>query len=163
MKKQIAGALLLGLVIAFGCSRPPVREFADASLPLTNSTPIDLNAAITQAGAESKIVLLDFTGSDWCGPCMQLHKQVFAQPEFEAYAQSNLVFLAIDFPMKYRLPEETAATNNFLAEKFDVHGFPTLIALNGHGKEIWRRVGFVTGERPAEFISTLNALKSKAP
>jgi thioredoxin-related protein len=135
MKKQIAGILLLGILIAFGCSRPPV----------VNSAPVDLNAALAQAKAQNKLVLMEFTGSDWCPPCMKLQKEIFSRSAFQAYAQSNLVFLTIDFPNEFQLPPAAGATNAFLAEKFDVQGYPTLIALNGDGKEIWRQVGSFDG------------------
>jgi thioredoxin-related protein len=85
MKKQIAGILLLGILIAFGCSRPPV----------VNSAPVDLNAALAQAKAQNKLVLMEFTGSDWCPPCMKLQKEIFSRSAFQAYAQSNLVFLTL--------------------------------------------------------------------
>ncbi len=146
MRKQIAGILFLGLVIAFGCSRAPVREQTNASLPVTNTPPLDLNAAIARAGAEHKLVLLDFTGSDWCPPCMQMHEEIFSRPEFQTYAESNLVFLTVDFPLKtFRLTPEAGATNDFLQAKFNVEGFPTLVALDGEGKEIWRHSSFLSG------------------
>jgi thioredoxin-related protein len=162
MRKRIAEILLLGLVIAFGCSPGPVREQQNTSLPLTNAPPIDLNAAIARAGAEHKLVLLDFTGSDWCGPCMALHKELFALPEFHSYAESNLVFFAVDFPSKYRLSSESAATNDFLAAKFSVSAFPTLIMLDGSGNKIWQQVGFTPGTAPKEWFATFDTLKTKS-
>ena len=146
MRKQIAGLLLLGLLIAFGCSRGPIREQNNASLPITNSPPVDLNAALAEAQTQHKLVLLDFTGSDWCPPCMQLHKEIFSRPEFQSYAESNLVFLTVDFPLKtFRLTPEAAATNDLLMAKFNIEGYPTLVALDGQGKEIWRHLGFLDG------------------
>lgn len=144
-----------------GCSRETARERADGSGPLTNSAAIDLNASIAKAGAEKKIVLLDFTGSDWCGPCMQLHSEIFEQPDFKSYAESNLVFLVVDFPTKYRLPADASATNEWLAEKFGVDGFPTLIALDGRGKKLWQQVGF-SGGNSKEWIATLDSVRAKA-
>lgn len=122
-----------------------MHEQADASAPLTNAAPIDLDAAIAQARAGNKLVLLDFTGSDWCPPCMELHDRIFSQPEFRSYAASNLVFLTVDFPQKYRLSPDAGKTNDLLATKFDVEGFPTLVALDGNGKELWRHLGYVDG------------------
>jgi thioredoxin-related protein len=161
MTKKVIGLLALGMLIAFGCSRETAREQMNPTAPLTNAPPIHLDAAMAQAAAEHKMVLLDFTGSDWCGPCMQLHSDVFARPEFESYAQSNLVFLTVDFPSKYQFSPETAATNDWLAKKFDVNAFPTLIALDSHGNRIWRHVGFIGVNGPKEWIETLNAVKLK--
>jgi thiol-disulfide isomerase/thioredoxin len=60
----------------------------------------DYAAALAQAGREKKLVLLNFTGSDWCPPCKRLEADVFSRPEFRAYAAKNLVFVKIDFPRK---------------------------------------------------------------
>jgi thiol-disulfide isomerase/thioredoxin len=128
---------------------------------LTNSPPADLNGALAQAKAENKLVFLDFTGSDWCPPCIQLHKEIFSRPEFQAYAESNLVFLTIDFPEKFHLPPDTRATNQLLKTKFKLEGFPTLVALNGDGKEVWRHTGIVDGGL-RELTAALNATKAKA-
>ena len=157
--KRIQGISLLGLIIAFGCSREPMREQSDAATPVTNSAPVDLRAAVAQAKAENKTVLLDFTGSDWCPPCMELHKKVFSQPEFQAYAQSNLVFVTLDFPQKFHLPPDASATNELLSAQFNIEGFPTLLALNGDGKEIWRHLGYIDGGFK-ELKSSLDAAKS---
>src|SRR5882757_5440411 len=145
MIKKILGLSILGLIIAFGCSREPGRERAEASSPLTNSAPIDLNGAIARAKTENKLVFLDFTGSDWCPPCMALHKEIFSKPEFQAYAESNLVFLVVDFPKNFHLSADAGATNDFLAGKFNIEGYPTLVALDGEGKEVWRHLGFIDG------------------
>lgn len=160
--RKVLGLFLLGLWIAFGCSRENMREQASATTPLTNAAPIDLNAAISQAKSQNKLVLLDFTGSDWCPPCMQLHKEIFSQDQFQSYANSNLVFVTVDFPSKYHLPEAASATNDLLSAKFNIEGFPTLVALDGEGKEIWRHLGFIDGG-PKELAKQLDSAKAKAP
>jgi protein disulfide-isomerase len=161
MIKRLIGISFLALLAA-GCMRQIAREQQNLSLPLTNSPPLNLDAAVARAAAEHKIVLIDFTGSDWCGPCMALHREVFARPEFESYAQSNLVFLVADFPARYRLSPEASATNDSLAAKFDVTGFPTLIALDGQGNKIWRQVGFLPGSSAKGMFATLDQVKAKA-
>jgi len=160
MTKKVIGLLILGLLIAISCSRGPMREYVDSSTPLKNSQPIDLSKSLAQAKAGNKLVLLDFTGSDWCGPCMELHENVLSKPEFQAYAESNLVFLTVDFPSKYHLPDAVNETNNFLSGKFKVEGFPTLVALNSDGKEVWRQLGWMGGS-PKGLISELNDAKLK--
>src|SRR5438093_919127 len=70
-----------------------------ALLPLTTAAATwltDLPAAQAAAKAEKKIVLLDFTGSDWCGWCIRLKNEVFSQPEFDAFANANLVLVEVD-------------------------------------------------------------------
>jgi thioredoxin-related protein len=144
---------ILGLVILAACSPSPS--------PVTNSPPIQLDAALTQAKAANKLVLLDFTGSDWCPPCMELHKKVFSRPEFQAYAGSNLVFLVVDFPQKFHLSAEATATNQLLATKFNIDGFPTLVAVDADGKEIWRHLGYIDGGLK-ELTNDLADARSKA-
>jgi protein disulfide-isomerase len=145
MTKRILGIAILGLIIAFGCSHEPMRQQADPSVPLTNAAPIDLNSAVAKAKAENKIVFLDFTGSDWCPPCIEMHEKIFSQPKFLTYAESNLIFLTVDFPLKFRLPPDAGATNDLLSARFDAEGVPTFVALNGDGKEIWRHLGSIDG------------------
>ena len=142
--------------------RPIVREQQNSSLPLSNSPPINLDAAVAQAAAEHKIVLIDFTGSDWCVPCIALRREVFGQPEFASYAQSNLVFVVADFPGKYRLSPEANATNDLLAARFGIRGFPTLVALDGQGNKIWQQAGFSPSSGSAELLATLDEVKAKA-
>jgi protein disulfide-isomerase len=89
-----------------------------------------------------------------------LHDTIFSKPEFQAYADSNLIFLTVDFPFKYHLPDAVNATNDFLSAKFDVEGFPTLLALNGNGKEVWRHIRTIEGG-PKELISMLDEAKLK--
>lgn len=158
---SILAWLIPGWLIVAGCMQEPVREQANASLPLKDSPAIDLDGSVAQAAAENKLVLLDFTGSDWCGPCMELHKEVLEQPDFKSYAKSNLVFLVVDFPAGYRLSKEENDTNNFLAAKFGVYAFPTLVALDGKGKKIWKQVGFMPGTEPKRLIATIDDARGK--
>ena len=162
MIKRMLGFAILGLLFLAGCAPRPVQEQVDLSLPLSNSPPIDLNAALLRAKSENKLVLLDFNGTDWCGPCIRLREEVFAQPEFQSYAGSNIVFVAVDFPLKYRLSNEANATNDFLAAKFGVSGFPTLVALDGDGNKLWQRLGLFSGDSPGKLIVTFDSLKSKS-
>ena len=138
-----------------------MHEQADPSTPLTNSPPINLAASVVRAKTENKIVLLDFEGSDWCPPCIELEKKIFSQPDFQAYADSNLVFLHVDFPAKFHLPPEAAATNDLLSVQFDAEGVPIMIALNGDGKEIWRHRGPFDGGFK-ELAGELDAVRSQA-
>ena len=60
----------------------------------------DYARALEKAKAENKRVLLDFTGSDWCGPCIELRKRVLSRPDFAAYAEKNLILVEIDYPKR---------------------------------------------------------------
>jgi len=162
MAKQTISILFVGLLILSGCIGQPAREQVNMSLPLRDTRAIDLNASLARAQAEHKIILLEFTGSDWCPPCRRLHNNVFARPEFASYAQSNLIFLVVDFPSKYRMPPEANATNDWLASKFGVVAFPTVIALDGEENKLWRHLGYLGDDGAKEWMSKLEALKAKA-
>lgn len=111
----------------------------------------DLPKAQAQAKAENKTVLLNFTGSDWCGWCIRLHKEVFSQPEFSEYAKKNLVLVEVDFPTKKKLSAAQKEANDALAKKYNIKGYPTIILLNGDGKKVGE-TGYVKGG-PKAFIA----------
>ena len=111
----------------------------------------DYKAALEQAAKENKPVLLDFTGSDWCGWCIKLNKETFSQPEFKKFAEKNLIPVDIDFPNNKPQSAAVKKQNEELQQKFGVEGFPTLILLNSQGKEIARNAGYLPGG-PKAFI-----------
>jgi protein disulfide-isomerase len=104
----------------------------------------DLAKAQAQANAEKKMVMLDFTGSDWCGWCIKLNKEVFSTDEFAEYAKKNLVLVEVDFPRKKQLSAEQKKANQALQEKYKIQGYPTLIVLDGEGKKVGE-LGYVAG------------------
>lgn len=111
----------------------------------------DVHAALDKARLENKFVLLDFTGSDWCGWCQRLKSEVFDQPEFAAFAQVNLVMVEVDFPHhKPQSPEQKAA-NDQLAGTYHITGFPTLIYLNQFSQQV--AIGGYIAGGPKSFIA----------
>jgi protein disulfide-isomerase len=120
----------------------------------------DLPKALAQAKAENKIVLLDFTGSDWCVWCMKFDNDVLSQPEFASYAKTNLVMVMLDFPNVIKQTEALKKSNQELQAKFRVDGFPTYVALTPDGKEIGRQVGYLSGG-PQAFIAELEKFRKQ--
>jgi thioredoxin-related protein len=140
MKPKLILTLWMALILAAtGCNRGDSSQTQSHAAP---TGPIDFEAEVSRAKAENKLLFLDFTGSDWCPPCMMLEKEVFSQPEFKRYAQDHLVFVVVDFPRRTRLPVAIQEANNRLAEKFNVEAFPTLVVVDASGNEVWRQVGF---------------------
>jgi thioredoxin-related protein len=117
----------------------------------------DLPKAQAAAKAEKKLVLLDFTGSDWCGWCIKLNKEVFSQPEFAEYAKKNLVCVEVDFPSKKKLSAEQKQANDALAKKYKIEGYPTIVVLDGDGKKVGK-LDYMKGG-PKAFIAELDKLK----
>lgn len=105
----------------------------------------DFEAAKAKAAAENKPLLLDFTGSDWCGWCIKLDKEVFSQDAFKAYAKDSLVLVEIDFPRdSSKLPKGVAEQNEALAQTYGVRGFPTILVLSPKG-ELVEKTGYQRG------------------
>lgn len=102
----------------------------------------DLEKAFEQAKAEKKSVLVEFTGSDWCPPCIAMRKNVFTKKEFVDAASKNFVLVELDFPNGDKAMKEK---NQPYAEKYDIEGFPTIILFNSDGKEFTR---FFASEYP---------------
>lgn len=120
----------------------------------------DVPKAVEKAKAEKKLVMLDFTGSDWCGWCIKLNKEIFSQPEFVEYAQKNIVAVELDFPRSKQQSDELKKANKELQKKYSIRGYPTIVVLNGEGKEVGR-LGYMKGG-PKAFIEELEKLKKKA-
>ncbi len=112
----------------------------------------DLAKAKELAKKEKKSVLVEFTGSDWCPPCIHMRKEVFSKQEFVNQVKKNYVLVELDFPKK---DAELAKKNRPLAEEYKIDGYPTIILLDSEGKEFSR---FTASEYPDidSFVKALN-------
>ena len=124
MKNKIAFTLI-GLLHALGCDYDPGAHNGPAHklVPDPRAEKIwgsDLAAAQARAKTSGKLVFIDFTGSDWCPPCMALHDNVLTQPEFLDYADKNLELVEINFPRNKPLNVSVELANKSLAEKYKV-------------------------------------------
>lgn len=106
--------------------------------------------ALAEAKEGNKLVLLDFTGSDWCGWCVKLDEEVFSKTDFKKFAKENLVLVELDYPHSKRQTKKLVEQNLALKDKFQVRGFPTLIVVDAEGKEQARWGGY-----SASFLSEL--------
>ena len=115
-----------------------------ASRPLSANTDWETNykKAQDEAKTGSKLLFLEFTGSDWCPPCILMEKEVLSQPEFKDYAKKNLVLVEVDFPRRTMQPEEVKKQNQELAERYQIEVFPTVLLVNSEGKVVWKYYGF---------------------
>jgi len=107
------------------------------------------------AKKENKLVLVDFTGSDWCVACIRIEKEVFTKPAFIEYAKKNLVLVRLDFPLDNKQPAALKAANDALQAKYKVDGFPVFFEMKPDGTVVWTQEGFVGGS-PSEFIALLD-------
>ncbi len=120
MKTVLFSALLISL-LSLGFINAPQEQLTWHS---------NYQEAVKKAQKENKRLLLNFTGSDWCGWCIKLDKEVFSQKEFVEYADKNLVCVKLDFPRAKKLPETEVQQNYKLQEKYQVQGYPTIIILD---------------------------------
>ncbi|MFN0066879.1 MAG: thioredoxin family protein [Limisphaerales bacterium] len=102
----------------------------------------DATLAQTKARTEGRMVMLEFTGSDWCPPCKKMAAEVFPSAEFKAFAGKNLVPVKLDFPQRTKLPAAQQQANDALAKKYGVNAFPTLIFLRPDGSKAGELVGY---------------------
>ncbi|PYI41658.1 MAG: hypothetical protein DMF12_09465 [Verrucomicrobia bacterium] len=118
----------------------------------------DYKKAQEEAKAGNKILLLNFTGSDWCGWCIKFDRDVLSQPQFKEFARNNLVLVELDFPRVKTQSAELQKQNRQLAQQYEVVGFPTIIALNSDGQKLWEYDGYFAGG-PEAFIAELEKLR----
>ena len=143
----IAVAFLVWSTMAMAAESGSATPLADAAKPSTEAALVwstDYQAALKEAAAAHKPVLLDFTGSDWCIWCHRLHDEVFAQAPFETYARENLVLVEVDFPRQHPLPDKVKEQNDKLAAKFGIDGYPTVVMVDPEGTELGR-TGYMEG------------------
>jgi thioredoxin-related protein len=124
----------------------------------------DYEQALATAKAAKKCVLLNFTGSDWCGPCIELRKVVFSKAAFLNYAKANLILVELDYPRRKALPEKVVKQNERLMQQYgiDKSGYPTVILLNPDGKSLGQLEGY-SGQRPGDIIMWVEKLCGKSP
>jgi thiol:disulfide interchange protein len=114
----------------------------------------DYAGAVAQAKKEHKMVLLDFTGSDWCSWCQRTDKEVFETQKFKDYASKKLVLLRVDFPRDKPQADAIKDQNAKLMEKYGIAAFPTLVVLGPDQKVVYSQLGYKDGGADA-FIDHL--------
>ncbi len=118
---------------------------------------MDYDAATKLAKEKDLPLLINFTGSDWCGWCKLMDKEVYAKPAWGEYAADHLVTVTIDFPNdKSIVPEEYVARNKKLSEKFGVQGYPTYMILDSDGETVLGQLGAGRDKTPDSFIAEVN-------
>lgn len=120
----------------------------------------DFAAAKAQAKAEKKDLLIDFTGSDWCGWCIKLDEEVFSKDEFQKFAPQHFVLVKLDYPRnKDLVTEAIQAQNKELAKTYQVQGYPTIL-LTDHDGRVYGQTGYQDGG-PEKYNTHLADLKKK--
>ena len=119
----------------------------------------DMTAAMTAAREADRDILIDFTGSDWCPPCIALHENVFSQDVFKEAARERFELVVMDFPQNSELPEATAAQNDQWAARIGLEAFPTVLLLDSRARAYGKMAGY-SGEGVEAFIAQLDEMQA---
>ena len=144
MRKYFITSILI-VIVTLCCSKTEATNWET-----------DFEKASSSANASGKYILLDFSGSDWCGWCIRLEKEVFSQDAFKDFAEENLVCVLVDFPSAKKQTEELKKQNLDLARKYDIKGYPTIIILGPDGKPVGK-TGYLQGG-PWEYVRHLKKI-----
>lgn len=150
----MSASRLARIAVAAMCVSVPARAAGDAWMT-------DFDAAKEAAAKTDRHLLVDFSGSDWCGWCIRLDDEVFAKPEFAAGATNDFVLCVLDFPQKpenrAKIPEAAQKRNQELMKQHGVQGFPTVLLFDAKGA-LYSRTGYREGG-PAPYLAHLADLK----
>ena len=162
---------MIAFVVSSFNAKPALPE--DETKGLTWHT--DLDEVHQLSEKSGKPIFGFFTGSDWCGWCHKLQREVFAKEAFITWANENVILLELDFPRKTQLPAELAKQNRELQQAFQVSGYPTIwifnadkdketdhFSLSALGKLGYPR-GAEAGKEEVKFIADANAVLAKNP
>lgn len=120
----------------------------------------DFEAAKKQAAGSKKDLLINFTGSDWCGWCIKLVNEVFKHDAFKNGVKDTFVLVELDFPKdKTKVSDEVRAQNEKLNKKYGVEGFPTILLTDADGRP-YATTGYQKGG-PEKYVAHLNELRTK--
>ena len=120
--------------------------------------------AAKEASASHKLIMVNFSGSDWCGPCIRLRKEILESAAFEGYAKENLILVRADFPRqkKNQLDKDQVKRNETLADQFNPDGkFPFTLLVDEHGKVLKQWDGY-PDVSPAQFVEEIKATQKNS-
>jgi protein disulfide-isomerase len=144
MRRNLAIYILISIVM-LSCNRVGALDWET-----------DLEIASLAAKASGKYMLLDFSGSDWCGWCIKLEKEVFSQNAFKDFAEKNLVCVLIDFPRMKKQALGLKQRNRDLATKYGIQGYPTIIIFSPDGEPVGK-TGYLRGGSK-KYVQHLNEI-----
>lgn len=121
----------------------------------------DFEEGKKKATAEKKALLVKFTGSDWCPPCIKLQKEVFAKRSFRKGVEKDFVIVVLDYPSKKKLPKAQTAANKKVAEQYKIDSYPTVMLMDSNGKTFKSFSGY-NGSGAKTYLAAIRAsLKAK--
>lgn len=146
--KILVGVLLAATVLLLSIGRQHAEQATHDQIWMT-----DFKQAQQLSLDTGKPLLVNFTGSDWCGWCIKLKKEVFSKADFQSWASEEVILVELDFPRRKRISAELRVQNEGLAREYGIRGFPTVLLLDGKGK-VLGKTGYVPGG-PSAFIQSV--------
>lgn len=140
-----------------------INSLAGVEFDVDGATPgkwtMDLDAAKKVAAEKKLPILLDFSGSDWCGWCKVMEENVFTKPEWAAYVTNNLMMVLLDYPSdKSLVPEKYIERNDVLKNEYGVRGYPTFVVLDSDGTTELGRLKSGRDKTPESFQAELKGV-----
>lgn len=146
MKKNIVAFLIMFSVVGVIKAQDKVVLTEDIKDQVVKWEPT-FKQAVIKAKKEKKPILIYFTGSDWCGPCITLDNELFHTSKFENLASENMILYMANFPRNTDLvTKANKKTNEELSKRYHQSSFPTIIMINAKGKELGRKNGSYMAE-----------------
>lgn len=150
--------------IARDALRPALRPAAQSTIRQTSfnaavAEPVwhdSLESAISEAQTNNKLILADFTGSDWCHYCVKLKKEIFETPEFKSWASENVALLEVDFPRQTQLPLHIQRQNEMMKSRYGISSYPTVLLLDIEGN-VKAKMAYQKGQSPAAWVQMAEA------
>jgi len=145
--------MMTGLAMAALVANAPAADKVELEGAKVGEWTMDFDAAVKLAGEKKLPLMLNFTGSDWCGWCKLMDKEVFAEEVWKTYAKDNVLLVTLDFPNdKSIVPEKYVGRNKELQQQFGVRGYPTYVVLDHDGETKLGQLGAGRGKTPSSFI-----------
>lgn len=153
------GAFLFGALTLTSQAEDAAAEAVQIDGAKVGQWTMDFDAAKELASEKKLPLLLNFTGSDWCGWCKLMDKNVFAQKPWQEFASSNVLLVTLDFPKdKSIVPEKYVKRNEELKNQFSVLGFPTYVILDTNGETKIGQLGAGREKTPDSFIAEFKSV-----
>jgi thiol-disulfide isomerase/thioredoxin len=146
----------LGTPAAVAASATSATE--QAPPPAVFDPNLSFSQAMAQAKASNKLLLLHFTGSDWCPYCQYLDHEVISTSSFQKFSAENFVFVTLDFPHSTSLPQDVKDQNEGLSRRYNITGFPSLLVADVDGRELGCIAGYAPGSGPDAVIANLRQI-----
>ena len=158
-KRSYVLLIMVSIMLIVSCNAQQAETKKESKIEKELEWMGNIEEALEIAKAEEKTVLVDFTGSDWCGWCIKLDNEVFSKKDFIEYAENNLVLVKLDFPKSVPQTDEVKRYNQIQQGKYGIRGFPTILLINKEGKVI-AQTGYQRGG-PVFYIEHLQAYIDK--